>query len=358
MESIGLLDFGAEGPQHLEAMPFHHIMAGNFNFNNMVRAGGTIWLDEGKPTPELFGLTLKNLKEVSPTFFITVPIALAMLCEAMQDDEELKESFFKKLVYIGYGGAALSQEIARKFQQLAVSVTGREIPIYSFYGATEFLFGTLKYWSDDNHDVIGLPLPGVELKLAATDGRYELCVKGATVMPKSGYLEHDLDMFDSEGFYRTGDIVRFKDESNPKLGLVFQGRLSEEFKLSTGTWVSVNEVRTKLIEACHPYLAEVVLCGENQDGIGGLLWLNESVVAKHGLAETREKLFESVKHYNSCNKASSKRLARSLVMRAPLSQSQGEITDKGNANQRLVKKNRAGDVARLFAGEGSDVVVF
>lgn len=359
MKAIGLLDFNNGEVNHVEAMPFHHIMAGNFNFNNVVSVGGTIWLDDGKPTKDLFSKTIENLKEVSPSFYISVPAALAMLCDAMEHDDDLSQVFFKKLVYIGYGGAALSKETARKLQALAIVSVGRNIPIYSFYGATEFLFGTLKYWSDQHFDVIGLPLPGVELKLHPHDGRYELRVRGKTVLPRSGYLKSGLDIFDEEDFYKTGDVVRFKDHQKPTLGLVFQGRLSEEFKLSTGTWVSVNEVRVQLQEACDPYLGEVVICGENRDFLGGLLWISESAVEIYGREAVIEGLCSSIKQYNKSHPASSKKLARCLIMTSALSQSEGEVTDKGNANQRQVIKNRADDIDALYdVPLRADILIF
>jgi len=201
-EALGLLDFGGEGPQHLEAMPFSHIMAGNFNFNNVMAAGGTIWIDGGKPTPQLFQQTIKNLGDVSPQFFLTVPIGFAMLCDAMEADSALRDKFFANLSYIGFGGAVLSDQLTQRISALSVAACGRETPIYSYYGATEFLFGAMRWWWPyDRMDVIGLPLPRGDLKLFPVGDKLELRIKSPTLMPRSGYLgdpEASAALFDEE----------------------------------------------------------------------------------------------------------------------------------------------------------------
>ncbi|MBL8270068.1 AMP-binding protein [Steroidobacter sp.] len=369
-EAMGLLDFGGEGPQHLEAMPFSHIMAGNFNFNNVLAAGGTIHLDDGKPTPQLFQHTLQNLREISPHFFLTVPIGYAMLCDAMEADAGLCAKFFKNLRYMGFGGAVLPEQVASRLQKLAMEVRGESIPIYSFYGATEFMFGAMQYWGSGPTDVIGLPVPGVEIKLASLDGKLEFRVRGPTLMAKSGYVGASIpheQLFDEEGFFRTGDAVRWLDPQVPEQGLVFDGRIAEDFKLSTGTWVSVASVRVGVVSACDPLIREAVICGLNERWLGALLWLNESAVrASLGITDTaltgndlardsrvKQALRRALSEHNQKASGSARRIQRALIMVEPLAAHANEVTDKGNANQRSVRTRRAADVERLYRSEPS-----
>ena len=236
--ALGLGDFDGDPPHILEAMPFSHIMAGNFNFNNVIFAGGTIWIDDGKPNAQLFDRTLTNLRDVAPAYFITVPLGYTMLCQALEADAGLNRHFFSRLKYLGFGGAVLSENVKDRLIALSIAARGDAVPIYSFYGATEYLFGTLKYWAGGSTDVIGLPLPRTDLKLVKFGDRYELRVKGPTLMPRTGYIgaaQESESLFDDEGYFRTGDAVRFADEDDPRQGLVFAGRLSEDFKLDSGT---------------------------------------------------------------------------------------------------------------------------
>lgn len=374
-EALGILDFGGVGPQHLEAMPFSHIMAGNFNFNNVVAAGGTIWIDDGKPAPQLFHHTIANLREVSPHFFLTVPIGYAMLCDAMEADPALRDRFFANLSYMGFGGAVLSDQLTQRLNALSIAARGRTTPIYAFYGATEFLFGALRWWwPSDRMDVIGLPLPAGDLKLAPVGEKLELRIKGPTLMPRSGYLGDPAAsavLFDEEGYFRSGDAVRFLDPQDPKQGLVFDGRLAEEFKLATGTWVSVGPLRADFVSACDPLVREAVICGLNQNELGVLLWLNEAgarallgadaaALSPQELAASprlREALRTRIEAFNAANPGSARRIARVAIEAAPLSYDTGEVTDKGNANQARVRALRAPAVEELYAG-GGNVMIF
>lgn len=367
MEALGLLDFAGEGPQHLEAMPFSHIMAGNFNFNNVIRAGGTIHIDEGKPTPALISKTIANLREVSPHFFITVPAGYAMLCDAMENDAELRQSFFKNLRYIGFGGALMPDHVAARLRRMAHATRGEEVPIFSFYGATEFLFGALQYWNSPNMHVIGLPLPQVEMKLAPVDGKHELRVRSPALMPYSGYIGESIPhgkIFDADGFYRTGDAVRWCDPARPEEGLVFDGRIAEEFKLISGTFVCVAPLRSDLLSACGSLVQEIVICGLNEEWIGALIWLNEPVArqlagdtaagwTRAQLARTpavTDALKRHLARHNAGNPGSSRQVRRALVMSEPLSYDANEVTDKGTASQMIVRTRRAADVRRLYQG--------
>lgn len=366
-EALGLLDFDGEGPQHLEAMPFSHIMAGNFNFNNVLRAGGTIHLDDGKPTPQLFHHTLANLHEISPHFFLTVPVGYAMLCDAMEADAELRERFFKNLRYIGFGGAVMPEQVAARLQKLALEARGERIPMYSFYGATEFLFGAMQYWSSERTDVIGLPVPGADVKLVPVDGKLEFRVRGPTLMATSGYVGESIphgQLFDEEGYFRTGDAVRWLDPLVPERGLVFDGRIAEDFKLSTGTWVSVASVRVEVVSACDPLVREAVICGLNETWLGALLWLNDSAVrtflgtsaatSSEELAvdpRLKQALRRALRAHNEAASGSARRIERALIMIEPLAPDANEVTDKGNANQRVVRTRRAKDIERLYRSD-------
>jgi feruloyl-CoA synthase len=360
MEAVGLLDFGGEAIHHLEAMPFHHIMAGNFNFANVIAAAGTISLDEGKPTPELFHHTLANLREVSPHFYITVPLGYAMLCDAMEADAGLRAAFFRNLRYMGFGGASMPSALQARLEALTLRERGEPLPLFSFYGATEYLFGALRHWPAARADIIGLPLPGAQLKLVPQQGKYELRVSSPTMMPRSGYLgapEAAAGLFDEEGFFRTGDLVEFADPDDPAEGLLFAGRLADDFKLSSGTFVLVNALRLDLLAACSPWLREVVICGADEDVVGVLLWADPA--ASHDLANLRRTAEAAIRAFNARQTGSARRIGAALLMAEPLSFDAHELTDKGNASPRVVRERRAADVARLFERAGHpDVMSF
>lgn len=347
VDAANLLDFNGEGPQCLEAMPFSHIMAGNYNFGNTIAAAGTIWIDDGKPTPELFQRTIANLRQVSPHFFITVPLGYSMLCDAMEADSDLRDRFFRNIRWLGFGGALMPQSVSERLAALSRAARGAEAPLYSFYGATEFLLGALKYWPGGPTDVIGLPLPGVDLKLVPIDGRYEMRMRGPTLMPRSGYLGApgaSVDLFDEEGYFRTGDAVRFADPDLPESGLVFAGRLADDFKLLSGTYVQVNALRQDFLAATETLVREIVFCGVNEDHVGALIWPRATLTPF-----AREELRSLIDDFNEAQTGSARRIGTALVMTEPLAFDQGEVTDKGNAAPRVVRERRAADVARLFA---------
>lgn len=356
--ALGLLEFGDDPPQILEAMPFSHIMAGNFNFNNTIAAGGTVWIDEGKPTPDLFAKTLENLRDVAPSYFITVPLGYTMLCQALEADAELSRHFFSRLKFLGFGGAVLAEDVRDRLTALSIAARGRAVPIFSFYGATEYLFGTLKYWTEGGTDVIGLPLPATDLKLVPFDGRYEMRVKGPTMMPQSGYIgapEASASLFDEEGYFHTGDAVRFADPDEPRAGLVFAGRLSEDFKLDSGTYVTVEALRLALLAACHEHVSEAVICGLNRPYPSALLWRRPGGNA----AGMRAAIEQAISAFNASQSGAARRIGAALILDEPPSFETGEVTVKGNVAQRVVRERRAADVERLYAnGPDSEVILF
>lgn len=353
-----------EVPQSLEWMPWSHISAGNITFNAVIWGGGTLHIDEGKPLPGMFETTIKNLYEVSPVVFGSAPIAFSMLAEAMEKDPTLRRSFFKNLRYMGYGGATLSNDVYERIQALAVAETGHRIPLTTMYGATETQGVTVTHWVTERVGLVGLPLPGIQLKLAPSGAKYEVRVRGPTVA--SGYHkdpEKTAAAFDEEGFYRLGDAARFVDPDDPSKGLVFDGRVTEDFKLDTGTWVSVGVLRPDLVAACSPYIHDAVITGQDKPFIGAMLWPSPAglaaLVADPGPGTPLEKLVailrERLSAFNAAAGGSSRRVARFTILTEPPSIDAGEITDKGYVNQRATLERRADRVAALYEkdpGEG------
>lgn len=351
-------------PQSLEWMPWSHISAGNIGFNAVIWGGGTLHIDEGKPLPGMFETTIKNLYEVSPIVFGSAPIAFSMLAEAMENDPALRRSFFKNLRYMGYGGATLSNDVYERIQALAVAETGHRIPLTTMYGATETQGITVTHWITERVGLVGLPLPGIQLKLAPSGSKYEVRVKGPTVA--AGYHkdpERTAAAFDEEGFYKLGDAARFVDPDDPSKGLVFDGRVTEDFKLDSGTWVSVGVLRPDLVAACSPYIHDAVITGQDKPFIGAMLWPSPAglaaLVADPGPGTPLEKLVTILKDrlaaFNAGAGGSSRRVARFTILTEPPSIDAGEITDKGYVNQRCVLERRADRVEALYAktpGEG------
>ncbi|MDR3508246.1 MAG: AMP-binding protein [Caulobacteraceae bacterium] len=354
-------------PVSLEWMPWSHISAGNIGFNGNLWAGGILHLDEGKPIPGLFETTIKNLYEVSPVVFGSAPIAFAMLAEAMERDVALRASFFKNLRYMGYGGATLSNDIYERMQALAVAETGQRIPLTTMYGATETQGITVVHWETERVGLVGLPLPGITIKLTPNGAKYEVRVKGPTVT--TGYHndpEKTAAAFDEEGFYKLGDAARFVDPRDPAKGLVFDGRVTEDFKLDTGAWVSVGALRPDIVAACSPYIQDAVIAGQDRPFIGALLWPSpaglQALTAQPGEGGTIEKLAAIVREalgaFNAAAGGSSRRVGRFTIMTEPPSIDAGEITDKGYVNQRATLERRADLVAALYAEPlGAGVVV-
>ncbi|MBL8774136.1 MAG: AMP-binding protein [Phenylobacterium sp.] len=349
-------------PQSLEWMPWSHISAGNISFNGCLWSGGTLYLDEGKPIPGQFETTIKNLYEVSPMVFGSAPVAFGMLVEAMERDPELRRSFFRNLRYCGYGGATLSTDVSERLQALAIAETGYRIPLTTMYGATETQGITVVHWITDLVGLIGLPLPGITLKLVPNGSKLEVRVKGPTVT--SGYHndpEKTAAAFDEEGFYKLGDACRFLDPEKPELGLVFDGRVTEDFKLDSGTWVSVGTLRPDLVAACTPYAFDMVIAGQDKPFAGALIWPSPAALPTLGadpMARLAELLRERIAEFNRTAGGSSRRIARFIVMTEPPSIDAGEITDKGYVNQRATLERRQALVEALYAEPpGPGVVV-
>ncbi len=353
-------------PQSLEWMPWSHISAGNIGFNSVLWNGGTVHLCEGKPIPGQFDTTIRNLREVSPTAFGSAPIAFGMLADAMERDLELRRSFFRNLRSMGYGGATLSNDVYDRLQALAIAETGHRIALTTMYGATETQGVTVTHWATERVGLVGLPVPGMTIKLVPNGSKREVRVQGPTVT--SGYLrdpERTAAAFDDEGFYKLGDAARFVDEADPAQGLVFDGRVTEDFKLDSGTWVSVGTLRPDIVAACSPYLQDAVVTGQDKPFAGALLWpsaaglkaLDTDGRPGDALTKLRAVVADRLATFNAQAGGSSRRIARILLLAEPPSIDAGEITDKGYVNQRATLERRAAQVAALYADPPGDGVV-
>lgn len=359
-------------PVLLDWLPWHHTFGGNHNFNMVLRNGGTLFVDDGRPTPALIERTVANLREVSPNMYFSVPAGYAMLLPYLEKDDELARSFLRELRIVFNAAAALSQDIWDRLTHLSIAHLGRRIPLTSGWGSTETApLATTAHFPVDRADVIGLPVAGVEVKLAPVAGKLELRVRGPNVTP-GYYKAPDLtaEAFDDEGFYRTGDAGRLVDPEAPEEGLVFDGRLAENFKLGTGTWVHVGVLRTAVLAACAPVLQDLVICGEDRDQVGILAWPNVSAcrdlvgrdaadpISLARAPEVLEAVLQGIAAHNRTHPGASTRIARLHLMAEPPSIDTGEVTDKGYVNQRAVLERRVDLVHRLFtAPPGPDVIV-
>ncbi|MBB4362507.1 feruloyl-CoA synthase [Bradyrhizobium sp. CIR18] len=354
-------------PVQVEWLPWHHTMGSNVILHGILKNGGTLYIDDGRPLPQLFHKTVANLKEVSPTAMFNVPAGYNLLCDAVEKDPNLGASVFKRMDRMSYAGAAISKDTLEKLYRLTLSVTGRRIPVMSGYGTTETAPTiSTTHWATDRPGEIGLPAPGLRLKLIPVSDTYEVRVKGPNVTP--GYLGRpDLTemAFDEEGFYRIGDTVSFLDPQKPELGLRFTGRISENFKLANGTWVSIGNMRAAILAATRGVLLDMVVAGENREACALLCWLNPTEAARisktPGADLTSDPavvgfLQDRFRDYNE-TVGSSERICSFVLLKDPPSMAAGEITDKAYVNQRAVLKVRSEQVERLYTLEaGADVI--
>jgi feruloyl-CoA synthase len=347
----------------LDWMPWSHVAGLSVLLGALVN-GGSYYIDDGRPTPELFGRTLRNLAEIQPLFFANVPYAFAMLCDALEADPDLRARFFEHLQLCLYGGAGLPQPVYDRFQTMAEQTIGERIMFTTGYGATETTAGVMTISWPTTKVGVGLPVPGVELKLvplaasAADDERYEVRFRADCVMP--GYLDDPgatAAAFDAEGFYRSGDALAFADPADPKQGLVFAGRLAEEFKLTTGTFVPGGRLHNEVLAATSPVVAEVLVCGEGHDEVGVLLWLNPAgCAAMLGAEGTPVKLAADTRVLDWLGQrlrglaggGSSVAVARFGILVEPPNGDEGELSDKGSINQAISLRRRHADVERLY----------
>ncbi len=356
----------------LDWMPWNHTMGGNAAFHPILVDGGTLYIDDGRPMPGQFEETLRNLREISPTYYANVPAGYAALAAAMEKDDALCRSFFKNLSIMAYGGARLPDDLYERMQALAVKTTGERIVFYTGWGSTETApTSTGTYWDTERVGLIGLPFPGVELKMVPCGSKYELRLRGVNVTP--GYFgQPDLTkkMFDEEDFYCIGDAGIFVDDSDPVKGIIFAGRVVEDFKLTTGTFVHVGSLRTDAIAAATPVVHDALVAGQDRPFIGLLAWPN--LHACRQLVGNPDLSFEdAVKHpeviacfkrgleahNRECEGASSRIIARAMLMAEPPSIDGNELTDKGYINQRAGLERRTALVERLYADAPDQAVI-
>jgi feruloyl-CoA synthase len=358
----------------LDWLPWNHTFGGNHDFNLVLYQGGTFYIDGGRPAPGLIEQTVKNLHDVSPTIYFNVPVGYTMLLPYLEKDEVLAKKFFADLKLIFYAGAALSQDLWDRLEALSIKTTGNRVPMISSWGSTETSpVATSGHRLIESAGVIGLPPPGVDLKFVPSGSKLEVRVKGPNVFP--GYWRRaDLTRaaFDEEGFYRIGDAAKLADANDPSQGIVFDGRVAEDFKLSSGTWVHAGGLRVAALAAAAPALQDAVVTGQDRDFIGLLAWpninalkgvcldtsLHDDPAKMIASAAVREHVRTGIAAHNAKHSGTSARIRRVLLMPEPPSIDANEITDKGYINQRAVLERRKALVERLHAeSPAADVIV-
>jgi feruloyl-CoA synthase len=332
-------------------LPWHHTFGGNAQFNGVIARAGTLYIDDGRPLPGQFEATIENLRELSPTGFSCVPGVYGMLAEALERDVDFRHRFFKNLRWLSYGGALLPQPLWERIQRLAVQELGERLPFGTGWGMTETsAIGVSVYWSIERTGLVGLPQPGVTLKLIPTGDRFELRIKGPHLMP-CYYRAPELNAaaFDSEGYFLTGDAVRWVNPQAPIEGLEFAGRLAEDFKLLSGTWVQGSIVRRDLVAALQPLISDAVICGPDRPKLCALVWLSATGSDEVRASEVRQELGKKLADFNQARRGSAGVVERLLVLTEAPQASEGEITDKRSINQRRVMERRIAEVAALYA---------
>jgi feruloyl-CoA synthase len=353
-----------EPPVVVDWLPWSHTFGSNHNFNMVLTYGGSLYIDDGNPTPPGAPKTARNLREIAPTIYFNVPKGYEALISHFRADDALRRNFFSRLKVLFYAGAGLNETTWDQLTQLAIETTGERIIFLSSLGSTETAPLALACsWDFDRPGNIGLPAPGVELKLVPNEGKLEARLRGPHITP--GYWRQDQltrDAFDEEGFYKLGDALKFVDPNDPGKGLLFDGRIAEDFKLSTGTWVSVGPLRARFIDHFAPYVRDVVFAGADRDDLAALIF--PDVEACRKLANlgpdaplsdivaapvVRAKFTELLTKLAGLSPGSSTRVNRAILMAEPPSLDKGEVTDKGSFNQRAVLRNRATAVDELYA---------
>jgi feruloyl-CoA synthase len=338
-------------PVIVDWLPWNHTFGGNHNFNLVLRNGGTLYIDGGKPVPILVENTVRNLKEIASTMYFNVPRGYDLLLPYLEQDAALRRNFFKDLDVLFYAAASLPQNLWDRLKNLAKKENNTRLAMLSAWGSTETSpLATSVHFPMERPGVIGLPVAGCELKLVPAAGKLEVRVRGPHVMP-GYYGRPDLTQaaFDEEGFYRIGDAVKLARPDDPSAGVVFDGRVAEDFKLSTGTWVSAGAVRVRLIAAADPLIQDAVITGHDRDQVGALVFLSPAT-KDMSLAAVRSRL-GGILEKLAREGGSSTYPARLLVMNEAPSIDANEITDKGYVNQRAVLERRAALVEKLYSND-------
>ncbi|HEV3427661.1 MAG TPA: feruloyl-CoA synthase [Paraburkholderia sp.] len=362
--------FGIEPPVMVDWLPWNHTFGGSHNVGIALYNGGTLYIDDGKPVAGKFEETLRNLREIAPTIYLNVPKGWEELTAALETDAALRERFFSRVKLYFFAGAGLSQAAWERLERVTLAHCGERIRIMAGLGMTEtapsclFTTGPVA-----RAGYIGLPAPGCFAKVAPVDGKLEVRFRGPNVM--GGYwrasAEHARDVFDEEGYYRSGDAVRFVDPARPELGLAFDGRIAEDFKLASGTFVSVGPMRARIISEGAPYVQDAVITGMNRDDVGVMIFprldacralakLGANASAADVLAAPGVRGFfaDLVARLNVSATGSATTIARLRLLAVPPSLDLGEVTDKGSINQRAVLQHREALVETMHAPDVED----
>ena len=373
MIAAGFAFVADEPPVVVDWLPWSHTFGSNHNFNMVLVNGGSLYIDDGNPTPPGVPKTARNLREIAPTIYFNVPKGYEALVPHFRADADLRENFFSRLKVLFYAGAGLNQTTWDELTQLAVETTGERVIFLSSLGSTETSPLALACtWDFDRAGNIGLPCPGVELKLVPNEGKLEARLRGPHITP--GYWRQDAltrEAFDADGFYKIGDALKFADPDDPGKGFLFDGRIAEDFKLSTGTWVSLGPLRARFIDHFAPLVRDVVFAGPDRDDIVALIFPDleacRKLAPEHAAdaspaavlddVRVRLKFADLLQALARLSPGSSTRVVRALLMAEPASMEKGEMTDKGSINQRAVLKNRAALVDELYAAPLSSRVI-
>jgi len=361
-----------EPPVIVDWLPWNHTFGGNHNIGLTLFNGGSMHLDQGKPTPDGIAETVRNLREISPTVYFNVPKGYESLLPYLRDDAQLRKRFFHRLHAMFFSGAALSPYVWNSLDELAVQETGFRVPMLTGLGATEtspFFMSVIPATSRSGH--VGLPVSGNDAKLIPNNGKLEVRARGPNVTP--GYWrqpELTAAAFDDEGFYKFGDALKPVDPDDFDKGFDFDGRISEDFKLGSGTWVSVGPLRARFVAACAPLVRDVVIAGINRDELSALVILDldgcrvinpalpsGDLKAAASDPAIRQAFAERLKKFAADATGSSTRITRAVLLDTPLSIDKGEVTDKGSINQRAVLDHRAGLIDALYASTPDPYVI-
>jgi len=347
-----------EPPVLVDWLPWNHTFGGNHNIGITVYNGGTLYIDEGKPTPALIGETLRNLREIAPTFYFNVPKGFEEIANALEVDEQLRKTFLSRVRMFFFAGAGLSQPVWDKLDAVAEAACGERIKMLTGLGMTETApFAVCANAHDVKSGHIGLPAPGVELKLVPHGDKVEVRYRGPNVTP--GYWrapEQTAESFDEDGFYCSGDAVKPMDAADPERGFMFDGRIAEDFKLATGTFVSVGPLRAKIIALGDPCVQDAVIAGLNRNEVGILIFPRLDACRALGEEKTRAFFQRLVDELYASGTGSATRVARAVVLSEPPSIDRGEVTDKGSINQRAVLTHRAAIVDAMYDAPGPEVI--
>ncbi|SFA68941.1 feruloyl-CoA synthase [Poseidonocella pacifica] len=362
MQMASVLPFLRDrAPRICDWLPWNHVFGGSHNVNMMLAHGGTLVIDDGKPTKKHFERTVRNVIERPGTLSFNVPVGFSMLVHEMESNLALREAYFGDLDMIFYAGASLPQDVWTRLEEMAVEVRGRLPLMISSWGMTETAPATLMVHEPIGRSgVIGVPLPGTEIKLIPDDEmRCELRVKGPNIM--AGYFddpERTADAFDDEGFLRTGDAVRFVDVNDPERGLAFDGRVSEDFKLLTGTWVQAGKLRLDALEVLRGLVQDVMICGHDRDAVGLFIFPRPDQVHGDNTSEgavidpvLQSQIESRLSAMAEAASGSARRISRAIILAEPPSLKDSEITDKGSLNPRKIMARRAALLERLYDNE-------